>query len=148
MRRAMMGVHVVLNHHLSECPMKRTLTYFAAAAASLALAACFPVVALAGHGHGDSHHGHGHGDGYHGHDHGNDRHGHNGDSNHRNDWAYDRGHGDRDDWDHDRGPRWAYRGGYGSSWYPGYGAYAGPRYGSLPNQCFDPRYGWYPCAGY
>ena len=33
-------------------------------------------------------------------------------------------------------------------WYPGYGAYAGPRYGSPPNQCFDPRYGWYPCSGY
>jgi hypothetical protein len=100
--------------------MKRTLTYLAAAGA-LALAACFPVVASAGHGHGDGHHGHG--NGRHGHNDGNGRHDHNGDGDHRNDWAYGRGHGDRD-WDDDRGPRFAYSRGYGSGGYPGYGAYA------------------------
>jgi len=57
------------------------------------------------------------------------------------------GHGDRD-WDDDRGPRFAYGRGYGSGWYPGYGAYAAPRYNYPPNQCFDPRYGWYPCPYY
>ena len=36
----------------------------------------------------------------------------------------------------------------GPGWYPGYGAYAAPRYDYPPNQCFDPRYGWYPCPYY
>ena len=70
-----------------------------------------------------------------------------GDGDHHNDWAYGRGHGNHDDWD-DRGPRFAYGRGYGSGWYPGYGAYAAPRYDYPPNQCFDPRYGWYPCPYY
>lgn len=125
--------------------MRRTLTYLAAAG-TLALAACFPVVASADHRHGDGHHGHG--NDRHGHNDGNDRHDHHGDGDHRNDWAYGRGHGDHDDWDDDRGPRFAYGRGYGSGWYPGYGAYAAPRYNYPPNQCFDPRYGWYPCPYY
>ena len=60
--------------------MKRTLTYLAAAGA-LTLAACFPVVASAWHGHGD-HGGHG------GHDRGD--HGWGGDGPR---WAHGGGHG-------------------------------------------------------
>jgi len=54
-----------------------------------------------------------------------------------------------DDWD-DREPRWAYGRGYGSGCYPGYGAYVALRYGyyANPNQCFNPRYGWYPWPYY
>ena len=100
-----------------------TSTYLAAAGA-LALAACFPVVALAG------------GNDWHGDWNGRQDH----DGNGRNGWDYGRGHGD---WDN-QGSRFAYGRGYGGGWYPGYGAYVAPRY-AYPRKCFDPVYGWYPC---
>jgi hypothetical protein len=84
--------------------MKRTFTYLAAAGA-LALAACFPVVASAGHGHG--HHGGHHG--YHGGHHGGDWNGH---------WnyGYRHGHWHRGRyWGYGVGPCWAWTP-YGYEW--------------------------------
>jgi hypothetical protein len=99
-----------------EIQMKRTLTYLAAAGA-LVLAACFPVVASAGH-----HHGHGHG------------HGHGWDDDDWNDhgprWVYGRrwGGGPYPSYGVSVGPSYGYYADPNQCYAPGYGWYPCPYY--------------------